>query len=418
MGKFVISGGKKLYGTVKAQSAKNALLPLISACIMLESEVTFTNSTMLGDVCTMVSIIRRLGGKCSYSAGNLTVNCKDITSTQLPCDLTSQIRASVFMLGPLLARFKRASTCLPGGCNIGKRPIDMHVDGFKRFGAIESTDGENLTLKCDKLKGAKIRLKFPSVGVTENLITCAVVAEGETVIENCAKEPEVVCLCKFLKLFGAKIKGEGTSTIVIQGAQKLKGKSISFMPISDRIEVGTFILSALGTGGEIEIENANFFHNTALIKKIYNNACKIVLSNDKIYIKCCGIGNCLSYTRTSPYPKFPTDLQTPLCAYATTLKGTSFIEESVFENRFLQLNELVKMGAKITVDGSVAKIDGVKKLSGGVVTALDLRGGAALVIAGLKAEGVTVIENASIIERGYLNLENKLSLLGADIKKV
>ncbi|MBO5851697.1 MAG: UDP-N-acetylglucosamine 1-carboxyvinyltransferase, partial [Clostridia bacterium] len=322
-----------------------------------------------------------------------------------------------FMLGPLLARFKNASTFLPGGCNIGKRPIDMHIDGFKKFG-VEEVCTDALVLNCKKLNGAKINLKYASVGVTENLIMCAVLAEGETVLSNCAKEPEVVCLVKFLKLFGAKIKGEGSSTIIIEGVKKLKSKNVSFMPISDRIEVGTYVLSVLGTGGEIEINNANFFHNIALIKKIYNNACKIILTNDKIYIKCSGKGNSLSYTKTSPYPKFPTDLQTPLCAYATTLLGTSYIEESVFENRFLQLNELIKMGAKIWVNGSVAKIEGVEYLNGANVSALDLRGGASLVIAGLKAQGETVIDNAFIIERGYVNLEKKLSLLGADIKKV
>ncbi len=417
MSKLVISGGKRLYGSVTAQSAKNALLPLICACILIDGEVTFTNCSMVGDVITMTNIIKSLGGTCSYYNGNLTVNCTNLSSSQMPYELTSQIRASVFMLGPLIARFKKASTYLPGGCNIGKRPIDMHIDGFKRLG-VEEVCGDALVLKCDKLKGAKIRLKYASVGVTENLIMCAVLAEGETVLYNCAKEPEVVCLVKFLRLFGAKIKGEGSSTIIIEGVKKLKSKNLSFMPISDRIEVGTYVLSVLGTGGEIEIENANFFHNIALIKKIYNNACKIILTNDKIYIKCSGKGKSLSYTKTSPYPKFPTDLQTPLCAYATTLLGTSYIEESVFENRFLQLNELIKMGAKISVSGSVAKIDGVENLNGASVSALDLRGGAALVIAGLKAQGETVIDNASIIERGYVNLEKKLSLLGADIKKV
>ena len=417
MSKLVISGGKRLYGSVTAQSAKNALLPLISACILIDGEVTFTNCSMLGDVVTMINIIKSLGGNCSYHNGNLTVDCTNLSSSQMPYELTSQIRASVFMLGPLIARFKKASTYLPGGCNIGKRPIDMHIDGFKMLGVEEVYD-DALVLKCDKLSGAKIRLKYASVGVTENLIMCAVLAEGETVLSNCAKEPEVVCLVKFLKLFGAKIKGEGSSTIIIEGVKKLKSKNVSFMPISDRIEVGTYVLSVLGTGGEIEINNANFFHNIALIKKIYNNACKIILTNDKIYIKCSGKGNSLSYTKTSPYPKFPTDLQTPLCAYATTLLGTSYIEESVFENRFLQLNELIKMGAKIWVNGSVAKIEGVEYLNGANVSALDLRGGASLVIAGLKAQGETVIDNAFIIERGYVNLEKKLSLLGADIKKV
>ena len=418
MSKYVISGGNKLYGSVKAQSAKNALLPLISACIMIEGEVTFTNSSMLGDVATMLSIIKSLGGNYSFNNGNLKVDCTNLCSSEMPCELTKKIRASVFMLGPLLARFKNVVTYLPGGCQIGSRPIDMHLDGFKLLGVQEFTDGDALILKSKKLQGVKIKLKYASVGVTENLIMCAVLSEGETVLLNSAKEPEIVCLAKFLRLFGAKIKGEGTSTIVIEGVKKLKSKNVTFMPISDRIEVGTYLLSVLGTGGEIEIENANFLHNVALIKKIYNNACKIILTNDKIYIKCVGIGKCLSYTRTAPYPKFPTDLQTPLCAYATTLNGTSYVEESVFDNRFMQLKELERMGAKISVNGNVSKIEGVNELIGTDVTALDLRGGASLIIAGLKASGQTVIDNAQIIERGYLDIEKKLSLLGADIKKV
>lgn len=418
MSKFVINGGKRLYGSIKAQSAKNALLPLISACILLDGDVTFTNCSLLGDVITMLAIIKKLGGNYTFSNGNLTINCSNLSSSDMPYELTSKIRASVFMLGPLLARFRSVRTYLPGGCQIGERPIDMHVDGFKSLGAVDSFEDGSLVLKANKLVGTKIRLKYASVGVTENLIMCAVLSSGETVLTNCAKEPEIVCLAKFLKLFGAKIKGEGTSTIIIEGVKKLKTKNVFFMPISDRIEVGTYILSTLGTGGEIEIENANFLHNLALIKKIYNNTCKIILTNDKIYIKCVGSGSKLTYTRTAPYPKFPTDLQTPLCAYATTLIGTTFIEESVFENRFMQLKDLVAMGAKIAVNGNVVKIDGVTELYGASVSALDLRGGAALIIAGLKAQGQTIIDNASVIERGYLNLENKLSLLGADIKKV
>lgn len=418
MSKYVISGGKKLYGTVKAQSAKNALLPLISACILIDGEVTFSNVSMLGDVKVMLSIIKSLGGSYTYSDGNLTINCSNLSSSSMPKEYTSKIRASVFMLGPLLARFKSASTFLPGGCQIGERPIDIHLDGFKKLGAQEFSEGESLTLKSAELKGTKIKLKYASVGATENLIMCAVLCKGETVLLNCAKEPEICCLVKFLRLFGAKIKGEGTSTIIIEGVSKLKNKNVTFVPISDRIEVGTYLLSVLSTGGEVEIENANFLHNLALIKKIYNNACKIILTNDKIYIKCSGSGNSLTYTRTAPYPKFPTDLQTPLCAYATTLKGVTLIEESVFDNRFLELNELNRMGAKITVCGNVAKIEGVETLFGAQVTALDLRGGASLIIAGLKAKGQTIIENAQVIERGYLDLENKLSLLGADIKKV
>ncbi len=417
MSKFVISGNKKLYGSVKAQSAKNALLPLICACIMLESEVVFTNCNRLGDIEILLKIIARLGGRYSFKGENLIVDCTNIKNYEIPPTLASEIRASVFMLGPLLARFHKATTSKPGGCNIGNRPIDMHLDGFKKLG-VEVLDGDIIKMRCDKLKGARICLKYASVGVTENLLMLSVLADGETVITNCAREPEIVCLSNFLKTFGAKIKGAGTSTIVVEGVKKLKGRKVTFNPISDRIEVGTYLLSVLGTGGEIEIENSPFIYNTALIKKIYNNACKMLLTNDRIYIKCSGAGKCISFTRTAPYPAFPTDLQTPLCAYCTTLNGVSVVEESVFENRFCQIAELNKMGANVIVRGNQAKIVGVKNLTGTSVTALDLRGGASLIIAGLKAEGQTIIENASIIERGYKDIEVKLSNLGADVKRL
>ena len=274
MSRFVIEGGSKLYGNVKIQSAKNCLLPLISACIMLECEVTFLNVSMLKDVSCLLEIIKSLGGTFTYKDGNLKIDCSNLTSYILPENLVNQARAPLFMLGPLLTRFKKAEITMPGGCKLGERPIDIHLDGLRKLGVkIE----ENEVIKCTakKLEGSSIVLTFPSVGATLNLIMASVTADGYTVIKNSAKEPEIVCLCKFLNLMGAKIDGIGTDVIQIEGVKSLKKKSVEFTPIPDRIETGTFILSVLSTGGELTIENANYSHNQSLIKKIFNNTCKI-----------------------------------------------------------------------------------------------------------------------------------------------
>ena len=417
MSRFVIEGGSKLYGNVKIQSAKNCLLPLISACIMLECEVTFLNVSMLKDVSCLLEIIKSLGGSFTYQDGNLKIDCSNLTSYILPENLVNQARAPLFMLGPLLTRFKKAEFTMPGGCKLGERPIDIHLVGLQKLGVkIE----ENEVIKCTtkKLEGSSIVLTFPSVGATLNLIMASVTADGYTVIKNSAKEPEIVCLCKFLNLMGAKIDGIGTDVIQIEGVKSLKKKSVEFAPIPDRIETGTFILSVLSTGGELTIENANYSHNQSLIKKIFNNTCKICIFNDRIYIKSSGIGKGLGQVNILPYPGFPTDLQSPLLAYSTTLKGQTIIKEHVFKDRFLTAFELNKMGANIKIDGNIASVNGVETLHGNFVTATDLRGGAGLIIASLKAQGVTVIDNAEILDRGYYQIEEKFKNIGANIKRV
>ena len=336
---------------------------------------------------------------------------------EIPYELAKKIRASIFLTGPLLARFHKVYFYNPGGCDIGARPIDIHLNGFKCFN-IESSISEHIYCRCDKLNGCKINLRYKSVGATENLLMLSVLSNGKTTITNCAKEPEVVCLANFLNLCGAKIKGAGTSVIEVEGVKKLKSLNLTFMPISDRIETGTYLLMLLSVGGEICIKNADFLNNLTLIKKIQNNACKLSVFNDKIYMKSCGSGNCIKYTKTGPYPEFPTDLQSQLCSYLSTQKGLSIVEETVFDNRFKQLEELVKMGANIHIKSNKAFIKGVKKLYGKSVYAYDLRGGASMILAGLSAEGVTTIDNSEVIDRGYFEIENKLSLLGANIKRV
>ncbi|MBO5712651.1 MAG: UDP-N-acetylglucosamine 1-carboxyvinyltransferase [Clostridia bacterium] len=417
MSKFVINGGNKLFGEVTVQSAKNSLLPLISACILIDGKVTFLNCNKLNDVCVMLDIIKALGGSYSWNGSSLTVDCSSLTSYELPKELTSKIRASIFCLGPLLGRFHKALFFKSGGCDIGERPIDLHINGLTKLGA-EFSLGDVIYSRVDEVIGSEITLPFKSVGATENIMMLASVCKGKTVIKNCAKEPEISNLAELLRRAGGEIYGAGTDVIEVYGVPKLKSNDIVFTPVPDRIETGTYLLSTLSTGGEVTIKNCIFSHNVALIKKIYNNACKISINNDKIYIKSMGVGNSLGFVKTAPYPGYPTDLQTPLVAYASTLNGMTIVHEGVFSSRFNQIAELKKMGADLTVVKNRVVIEGVRTLYGATVTALDLRGGAGMVIAGLKAHGQTVINNAEIIDRGYYDLEGKLRSLGADVTRI
>lgn len=416
MNKLIICGKKKLYGKVEVKSAKNAILPLIASCILLDFEVAFLNVPKLKDVEVMLDIIESIGGRYRYEDDTLFVDCSSVYIPEIPCDKASKIRASIFLIGPLISRFHKVTTIKPGGCNFGERPIDMHVDSLKKLN-VEVNNDEILYFRTSKLKGNRIILPFQSVGVTLNLIMASCLAEGETIICNAAREPEIVCLANFLNRLGANIMGAGSSKIYIKGVKKLRKNISYFKPITDRIESGTFLLSTLASGGEIEIYGANFIHNMALIKKVYNNACKMTFESDKICLKSCGVGNSLGYIKTAPYPAFPTDLQSPILAYACSLNGKTVIEEGVFSNRFNAVNELKKMGADINVTNNKATINGVPTLKGAKVNVTDLRSGASLIIAGLSADGVSEISGLDIIERGYYNIDKKLLALGADIKK-
>ena len=414
MGNFLVRPTNRLYGEVKTQSAKNALLPLISACALIEAPVTIKNAPPMGDVKVMLDIIAALGGKFSYDGDDLTVDCRLLYKNELPEELSGKIRSSVFLLGPLIARFRKVTLVKSGGCNIGKRPIDIHIDGLKKLG-VEVMETEVLYLRADKLVGAEITLRFPSVGATENLIAAAVTASGTTVIKNAAREPEVECLCNFLNAAGGKISGGGKREIVIEGVKSLTKNPFVFTPVGDRIEAGTFILAAMIAGGEIVVTNCTPDFNIALIEKIRNNACKIDVFNDRIYIKSEGRGKALGEIVAAPYPSFATDLQTPALAYCSTLDGVTVVRDEVFKSRFSQTSELIKAGARIKIVGNAAIVCGVKKLIGAKVKAFDLRGGAALVLAGLNAEGETVIENAEVIDRGYYKFDEKLRSLGANV---
>lgn len=416
MDKLIINGKKELYGKIEIKSAKNALLPLIACCILLDFEVGFLNCPKLSDVDVMLDIIKSLGGEYRYEGDTLFVNCAKVYIPELPCEKASKIRASVFMLGPLLARFHKASTSQPGGCSFEKRPIDMHLDSFEKIGA-EVSSGEYVFIKAEKIKGGVVYLPFKSVGVTLNLIMASCVGDCETVIVNAAKEPEIVCLASFINKLGGCVIGAGTSKIYVKGVKKLRRNVTHFKPITDRIETGTFILAVLTTGGEIEIDGADFTHNISLIKKIFKNTCKMSFDSDKIYIKSCGKGSALNYVKTQPYPFFPTDLQSPLLAYSCFLKGKTIIEEGVFTNRFTVVSELKKMNANVELSANRATVIGTDEMVGANVNALDLRGGASLIIAGLGSHGVTVINGLSNVERGYHDIDKKLISLGADIRK-
>lgn len=416
MSKFIINGGRKLYGEITAESAKNAILPLISACILYEGKVTFVNCPKLKDIEVMLEIIEYLGGRYTFYGNNLTVDCSSLHSYELPCNLTKKIRASIFTIGAIIARFRKAYFCLPGGCDIGERPIDIHLSALKKLG-VEVCGEDIIYCRADNFKGAEITLKYKSVGATINVLIASCLADGKTTLKNVATEPEITCLIKLLKSFGAKIKGSGTSTLIIEGVKKFKKDNITFLPIPDRIEIGTYLLAVMSTGGEIAINNVNFIHNLSLLKKIQNNTCKMVYDNGKIYIKSSGVGSGLGTIKTAPYPYFPTDLQPQISAYATTLRGETVIVETVFENRFKHFNDLTLMGANVLIKDNVAKIMGVNSLKGAKVNAYDLRGGASMVIAGLKADGETVVDNCEVIDRGYFKFEEKLTSLGAKIKR-
>lgn len=416
MSRLIINGKNKLYGKIKMKSAKNALLPLIASCILLDFEVGFFNVPKLTDVLVMLEIIKSLGGKYRFEGDVLYVDCSSLYSSELPCDLAEKIRASIFMLGPLISRFHKALTVRPGGCNFGERPIDMHLDSFKKLG-VEISDGEYIYFRLNELKSSKIILPISSVGVTVNVITACCVGNCETVIINAAREPEIVCLANFLNAMGAKIIGAGTSKIYIKGVKKLSKRISHFKPITDRIEAGTFALSVMNTGGEIELDGANFIHNMELIKKIYHNACKMTFESDKIYIKASGKGKGLGLIKTAPYPAFPTDLQSPILAYSCFLDGKSVINEGVFKNRFAIVNELSKMNANLVRYGESVTVFGKGDLVGATVDAKDLRTGAGLIVAGLNAEGETIINGLEVIERGYFNIDKKLATLGAVVRK-
>ncbi len=414
MEKYVIKGGKKLSGKIEIESAKNAVLPILAGCILTEKEVVIKNCPKIIDVLNMIKILNEIGVKTRYEEKNLIVDASTINGFKIPKELSKELRSSIFTLGALIARLNRAVVAYPGGCDIGIRPIDIHLTALKELGVKIEEHGGEISCVSSGVVGKEIFLDFPSVGATENVILASVFCTGKTIIRNCAREPEIIDLMNFLNKLGANVVGAGSNTIEITGVKKLNG--CTYKPISDRIEAGTYLISTAITGGEIEIHNSNSKNISSLLHKISNNTCKITINNDIIYYKFGGIRKSINVS-TNPYPAFPTDLQAQITALSCVSHGTSFITENVFEMRFKHVPELVKMGARISVYGKTAVVNGIEQLNGAPVTAQDLRGGAGLVLAGLNANGVTEVYGVKHIERGYFNLVEKLVSLGADIRK-
>lgn len=416
MDKYMIEGGRRLYGSVRAQSAKNSVLPLFAASILTDKPVTIRESPAISDALCMAQILRELGADVRFHGNDVTIDSSNACSHEISSSLTKELRSSVFMLGSLLTRFHRALIAYPGGCDIGLRPIDLHLNALKLLG-VDIIEREGYILcKCDKLRGAEILLDFPSVGATENILLAAVMAEGRTVLQGAAKEPEIVDLQKFLNAMGAKIAGAGTDVIEIEGVKKLGG--VSYKPVKDRIEAGTFLIACAACGGEVEVVGVKADNIGLLLHKLRENGCKIHIKNDRIRITSNGRLRCNRRIETMPFPGFPTDLQAQTTALNASCEGGALIVENLFETRFKYVPELQKMGADIEVKGRNAFVRGVPKLHGASLVAGDLRGGAALVIAALGAEGVSEVLDLSHIDRGYSDLQGKLKSLGAEIKRV
>ena len=416
--KLVINGGKPLNGRVRVSSAKNAVLPIIAATMLASTPSRLVEVPHLEDVHTICEVISALGVKVTKDEANQEIrfDASEITATEAPYELVRRMRASFLVMGPLLARRREARISLPGGCAIGSRPIDLHLKAFEALGAtIEMGDGYVLASAPEGLKGNQIYLDFPSVGATENVIMAASMAEGKTIIENAAEEPEIVDLVTYLNSMGADIRGAGTNVIRIQGVKELKGATHTVIP--DRIEAGTYLIAAAMAGGDVYVENALSEHLKPVVAKLKEAG--VTVQEDVDGIRVISDGNVKAVDiKTLPYPGFPTDMQAQFMAFTTIAKGTSTVMETVFENRFMHVPELSRMGAHAEIESNTVICHGVEKLSGAQVMATDLRASASLVLAGCIAEGTTVVDRIYHIDRGYERIEDKLRALGANIERV
>ncbi len=412
MKKIILEGRNPLRGEIAVSGAKNAVLPLMAATLLCDGACIIDDAPWLADVGTMCRVLKSLGGDCNYTQGRIETNCSRIKNIQAPGELVRKMRASFLIMGPLLAKYGRVKMSLPGGCAIGARPIDLHLKGFEALGAEISIEPGYIEARAAELKGTRIYLDFPSVGATENLMMAASLAKGHTIIENAAAEPEIVDLANLLGAMGAKIKGAGTKIIRIEGVSSLNKARHTVIP--DRVEAGSYMLAAASSGGDLLLSNVIPEHLKPITAKLKEAGAEVEESYDYIRVKSDGILNPVDI-KTLPYPGFPTDMQAQFMASLTTARGTSIVTETVFENRFMHVGELRKMGADINIDNNSAIIKGVEKLKGSRVCATDLRAGAAMIIAGLMAYGKTEIENIFHIERGYEDICGKLTPVGAKI---
>lgn len=415
MSKIIIQGGKELSGKIAVNGAKNAVLPMFAATLIAEGEYLLHNVPNLKDIETLSALLRELGlvvekvGEHDYKIIN-----NGITKVEAPYELVKEMRASFLVMGPLLANKKQARVALPGGCAIGTRPVDIHLKGFEALGAEVRMEHGFVEVSADELQGSNMKLDFPTVTGTENIVMAAVLAKGTTIIKNVAKEPEIGNLCDMLNAMGAKISGAGTDKITIEGVEKMYACQFTIIP--DRIEAGTFIILSALANGKVEVENVNLGHLEGFVKKLESMG--VVVTEENGLVKAV-IKNKLKSTKISTecYPGFPTDLQAQTMVLMSKAEGSSKLKETIFENRFMHVQELNRMGAKIEVDGRIAVIEGGIKFSGAEVKATDLRAGASLVLAGLIAENVTTISDIYHIERGYEDLVGRLQKLGANIEK-
>ena len=414
MTKLIIEDKCALKGEVKVHSAKNAILPVIAASLLTPDTCVLDEVPYLDDVDIMEEVVRSIGAEAERTNSSLAIKAESISSCEATYELVRKMRASFLIMGPMLARIGKVKISLPGGCAIGTRPIDLHLKGFSLMGANITLGHGYIEAYAEKLKGETIYLDFPSVGATENLMMAACLADGTTTIENAAEEPEIVDLASFLSKMGAVIKGAGTDTIRIEGVKELKGTAHTAIP--DRIEAGTYMVAAAATGGDVIVEGIVPEHLKPVTAKLKEMGAEVQEYERAIRVRAAERLNSVDI-KTMPYPGFPTDMQSQMMTAMCLAKGTSIATETVFENRFMHINELKLMGANIKVDGRSAIIEGCEKFSGAKVRATDLRAGAALVIAGLCAEGRTEINDVYHLDRGYIRIEEKLKKLGADIRR-
>ncbi|MBK1642304.1 UDP-N-acetylglucosamine 1-carboxyvinyltransferase [Chromatium okenii] len=421
MDKLLISGGAQLQGSVSASGAKNAALPILAATLLASAPVTLTNVPRLRDITTTLELLRRLGADLSREnaadgSTQIVTQPTSLTNFAAPYELVKTMRASILVLGPLVARYGKADVSLPGGCAIGARPVTVHLDGLRALGANISVDGGYIRARAERLRGTRLVMEMVSVTGTENLLMAAALAQGETVIENAAREPEIVDLAEFLTTLGAKISGAGTAQIQIQGVNQLGGGTHRVMP--DRIETGTFLVAAAMTGGRVRVTQICPDCLDAVLRKLRDAGAVITTGADWIELDMQGQRPRAVDIHTAPHPAFPTDMQAQFCALNAIADGVGTVTEAIFENRFMHVPELQRMGADIRVEGNIAICRGIKQLTAAPVMATDLRASAGLVLAGLVAKGETLIDRVYHLDRGYDNIEAKLRGLGAQIQRV
>ena len=415
MQKLSIQGGLPLSGEIRVSGAKNAALPMLAATLLADSPMRVANLPRLKDVETMLALLGRMGVRVAREDGGASLDASGVSEPFAPYELVKTMRASILALGPLVARFGEARVSLPGGCAIGERPVDLHLKGLEAMGAEVGIESGYIHAKASRLRGARIFMDTVTVTGTENLMMAACLADGETVLENAAREPEIVDLARCLVAMGARIRGHGTDEVVIEGVKRLGGVDYAVMP--DRIEAGTFLAAAAATRGSITITHAPAEALDAVIEKLREAGAEITAAGDSLSIRMAGRPRSVS-VRTSPYPAFPTDMQAQFLALNTIASGTALVTETIFENRFMHVQELRRLGARIDIEGNTAIVQGVDRLAGATVMATDLRASASLVIAGLVADGETVVERIYHLDRGYECLEEKLSRLGARVRRV